>query len=89
MQDLRKEDVLFDEDSFEKIESEEEANSYMRYYSKNVAHFRTQLQMLGWEQEATDKMIDLLWIRVLRGCVKYGVPFTENGHEQAKRLGIQ
>lgn len=89
MKSLRKKDVLFDEDSFLNINTEAEANSYVRFYSKNVAHFRTQLQMLGWEHEETEQMINLLWTRVLRGCVKYRVPFTANGHEQAKRLGIQ
>lgn len=86
MKSLTKQDVLFDETMYRDISTPEEANSYVRYYSSHVADFRTQLLDLGWTTADINDIIDLLWIRVIKGCIKNKVPLTKVAELQAKRL---
>lgn len=86
MKSLKNENVLFDETMYKNIDSEEKANSYLRYYSQNVGRFRHQLESLGWDVNDINKIIDLLWVRILKACIKFKVPFTDVARENAKRL---
>ena len=81
-------DVLFDETCYAEIASEEQANAYVRYFSKNVATFRMQLMNRGWKEKDINRLIDTLWERVIRGCLKYGVPLTPEAEVNAKRLKL-
>lgn len=85
---LAHEDVLFDENCYKDIDTEEKALSFIRYYSKNVATFRMQLSQLGWGYDETNALIDLLWKRVINGCMRFGIPLTKEAEPNAKRLGI-
>lgn len=85
---VKVDDVLFDETMYQNIPDEMRALSYVRYFSANVALFRVQLEARGWEYEDSDKLIDMLWERVIKGCMKYGVPLTREAEANAKRLKI-
>ncbi len=82
------EDVLFDEECYKDINSEEEAFSYVRYFSAKAPKFMGQLIERNWPQEHVTRLMDLLWKRVIVGCMKYGVPLTTAAEIQAKRFGI-
>lgn len=81
-------DVLFDETCYVDIPSEKHANSYVRYYSAQVAMFRMQLMDRGWAEEDINNLIDTLWRRVIAGCRKFRVPLTTEAEVNAKRLNI-
>ena len=81
-------DVLFDEECYKDVNSEEEAYSYVRYFSAKAPKFRGQLIERNWPQEHITRLMDLLWKRVILGCIKYGVPLTTEAELQAKRFGI-
>lgn len=81
-------DVLFDEECYDEVNSEDEAYSYVRYFSAKAPKFRGQLVERNWPPEHINHLMDLLWKRVIIGCMKYGVPLTEEAELQAKRFGI-
>lgn len=81
-------ELMFDENSFLDIQNEEDANSFLRFYSQNVAEYRQQLMVSGMEQLDIDARIDVLWERVLKAAVAYRIPFTAIGQENAKRIGF-
>lgn len=88
---VHNEDVLFDEKCYEDhtMESAYRANSFLRYYSKNVHLFRTQLMDLpDWSPEEINELIDLLWTRVIKGARKFGVPLTPEAEHNAKRMNL-
>lgn len=82
------EDVLFDETMYKNIDTADKALSYIRYYSQNVGRFRVQLMDRGWSAEDTNKLIDMLWKRVIKGCYKFGIPLTKEAQLNAQRLGL-
>jgi hypothetical protein len=83
-------DVLFDETMYvdEHIPTRDHALSFVRYYSDNVGRFRTQLSQRGWSFEDINALIDMLWVRVINGCIKFRVPLTYVAQVNAERLGI-
>lgn len=89
MQSLINDDtVLFDENCYKNIETEDQALSYVRYFSQKAPIFRQQLIEKGWKIEDVNTLMDLLWVRVIKGCRKFKVPLTAEAAAQAKRLGI-
>ena len=83
------EDVHFDENCYREVNSEDEAYSYVRYFSKKEPYFRGQLIERNWKQEDIERLITLLWKRVIIGCMKFGVPLTTEAEVQAKKFGIK
>ena len=82
-------DVLFDETCYDEVNSEDEAYSYVRYFSRKAPFFRGQLVERRWSVENIDRLMDLLWKRVIVGCMKFGVPLTFEAEIQAKRFGVK
>ncbi len=81
-------DILFDENSYSTIPDEDKALSYVCYFSRNVHTFRSQLAERNWKPSEINKLIDFLWFRIIKGCMRFGIPLTTEAKGAAKRLGI-
>lgn len=79
---------LFDEQSFSSLNSAEQANSALRWFSTHASKFQTSLIEKGYGPSEIDTWMDSLWKRIIQACNKYGVPLNPTAEAQAKRLGI-
>lgn len=81
-------DALFDEYSFLNINSAEQANSALRWFSSQASRFHTDLIRRNYDHAQIELWMDTLWKRIIEACRKYEVPLTSSAEAQANRLGL-
>ncbi|MDD3906545.1 MAG: hypothetical protein PHS46_08515 [Candidatus Omnitrophica bacterium] len=78
----------FEDDFYvNEITSKATAHGALQYFEANVSTWYEEETQHSGKAEA-DRVRDLLWSRIIKKCLEYGVPLPANVKAIAKRLGI-